>query len=111
PERRRQLRQLAACLRSRLAAEGFATRGEDGPIVPLIVGEPERVMAWATRLEERGFLVGAIRPPSVPRQTSRLRISLSCAHTPADVDAMVQTLRETQPGGFPCFSAAAADCG
>jgi 8-amino-7-oxononanoate synthase len=46
----------------------------------------------AAQLEEQGFLVGAIRPPSVPEGTSRLRITLSCAHTSEDISNLAQAL-------------------
>jgi len=59
--------------------------GSVGPIVPVVVGDPRQTADVAQRLEQRGFLVGAIRPPTVPRGTSRLRVSLTIAH---DFDAL-----------------------
>ena len=71
------------------------TRGEgDSPIVPLILGTPERALAHSRALRERGLLVSAIRPPTVPRGTSRLRIVPTAAHTEAEVERLVQALVE-----------------
>jgi 8-amino-7-oxononanoate synthase len=65
-----------------------------GPIVPLIVGTPERAVDRASKLRDRGFLVPAIRPPTVPEGTARLRISLSASHELADVDRLIAALYE-----------------
>ena len=54
-------------------------------------------MAWSQALEARGFLVPGIRPPTVPAGTSRLRVSLSAAHSEADVDALAAALEATRP--------------
>jgi 8-amino-7-oxononanoate synthase len=99
PERRIALQALSAGLRERLAAEGLdnGDRGPVGPIVPILVGEPERALRVAARLLADGFLVPAIRPPSVPPGTSRLRVSLTSSHRKEDVarlvDALIDALR------------------
>ena len=66
-------------------------------IQPLVAGSPEAALAWSAALQERGFLVPAIRPPTVPQGTSRLRVSLSAAHSPADIDGLVAALAATRP--------------
>jgi 8-amino-7-oxononanoate synthase len=63
-------------------------------IQPVIVGDEARALALSAALEERGFLVAAIRPPTVPAGTSRLRVTLSAAHEEAQVDALVAALAE-----------------
>ncbi|MBC8026897.1 MAG: 8-amino-7-oxononanoate synthase [Steroidobacteraceae bacterium] len=63
-------------------------------IVPVIVGDEARALAVSAALEERGFLVTAIRPPTVPAGTSRLRVTLSAAHEEAQVDALIAALAE-----------------
>ncbi len=63
-------------------------------IVPVIVGEAARALAVSAQLEKRGFLVTAIRPPTVPPGTARLRVTLSAAHEEAQVDALSGALRE-----------------
>jgi 8-amino-7-oxononanoate synthase len=92
PQRREHLARLSALLRGRLAALGFAVRPDPTPIVPVIVGDPDAAVALSARLLERGLLVPAIRPPSVPEGTSRLRVSLSADHTEADVTRLVAEL-------------------
>ncbi len=64
------------------------------PIQPLVCGDSARAVALSARLAERGFLVPAIRPPTVPEGGARLRVSLSAAHSAADVDALVAALAE-----------------
>ena len=60
----------------------------------MIVGTPERALAASQALEERGFLVTAIRPPTVPEGTSRLRFTFSASHTDGDVDRLIAAVRE-----------------
>lgn len=93
PWRRERLRTLSDRLRTRISQAGFPiATGCIGPVVPVILDEPETAVSAAARLEDGGFLVAAIRPPTVPPGTSRLRISLTCAHTEGDVDALVACL-------------------
>jgi 8-amino-7-oxononanoate synthase len=61
-------------------------------IQPVILGEPERAVAISKTLEAQGFLVSAIRPPTVPAGTARLRVTLSAAHEEAQVDALIAAL-------------------
>jgi len=55
------------------------------PIVPVIIGSAEAALAASARLEAEGYLVVAIRPPTVPDGAARLRIAFSAAHSDADV--------------------------
>ena len=96
PWRRERARALGREVRSRLIELGFRVAPSAGPIVPVAMGEPERAVAVASRLRERGLLVPAIRPPSVPEGTSRLRICLSAAHRDDDVAALIQGLVEAE---------------
>jgi 8-amino-7-oxononanoate synthase len=57
-----------------------------------VLGDEERALEAAAALLERGLLVPAIRPPTVPKGSSRLRVTLSAAHTDADVGALVSAL-------------------
>lgn len=82
-------RQLA-----RRFAAGMALPEPAAGIVPWIVGSPERALALSGALEERGFLVTAIRPPTVPPGTARLRLTFQAAHTEDQVDALVHAVRE-----------------
>ncbi|WP_213716672.1 8-amino-7-oxononanoate synthase [Cedecea lapagei] len=80
-----RFRQGAARLSLNLADSGSA-------IQPLIVGENQRTLDLASRLKERGFWLTAIRPPTVPPGSARLRITLTAAHTSGDIDALLEAL-------------------
>ncbi len=71
--------------KARLFTRAMGLPEATSAIVPIIAGEPLRAMALSTRLEEEGFLVGAIRPPTVPAGTARLRVAFSAAHPDAEV--------------------------
>ena len=64
-----------------LASHGISVRGETA-IVPIVVGDEKRALAASAALEERGFLVPAIRYPTVARGSARLRVAIMSAHTP-----------------------------
>jgi len=64
------------------------------PIVPLIVGDPDSAMAASAALAERGFLVAAIRPPTVPDGTARLRFTFTAMHDHSDVDRLAAAVRQ-----------------
>ena len=66
--------------------------GHPSPIVPIVLGAEERAVAVSRALQERGWLVPAIRPPTVPRGSSRLRVALSAAHTPDQVTMLRDAL-------------------
>jgi 7-keto-8-aminopelargonate synthetase-like enzyme len=80
-------------LRARLREHIERVRpGHPSPIVPVLLGDERRTLAAAETLLEQGMLVPAIRPPTVPVGTSRLRVALSAAHTPEQVDALATAL-------------------
>jgi 8-amino-7-oxononanoate synthase len=91
--RRRHLERLILRLRAGLAGCRWRRADSQTPIQPLMVGENAEALALMDRLAERGLWVPAIRPPTVPEGTARLRIALSAAHSEADVDRLVQALR------------------
>ena len=90
--RRERLRELATRLRERAQGHGFKLLPSETPIQPLVCGDERVALAMAHALEAQGFWVAAIRPPTVPEGSARLRITLSALHTPADVDALVEAL-------------------
>ena len=92
PERRRHLLRLADMLRQELLSLGFPATRSQCQIVPVLIGDPEAAVSLSKRLEEDGLLVPAIRPPSVPTGTSRLRISLTAGHTEEDVGRLIGSL-------------------
>ncbi|MBL4802287.1 MAG: 8-amino-7-oxononanoate synthase [Emcibacter sp.] len=66
----------------------------DSPIVPIIIGDTARTMKFAAALEQEGFLVSGIRPPTVPQDTARLRFTFSALHKPQDIKALATTLKK-----------------
>jgi 8-amino-7-oxononanoate synthase len=94
PERRRRLLALAEQLRAGLRALGRSAGGACCHIIPLVVGEASAAVRLSARLQERGFLVPAIRPPSVPKGTARLRISLTAGHGEEDVERLLAALAD-----------------
>ena len=66
--------------------------GHPSPIVPVVFGDEEQTLAAAATLLDHGMLVPAIRPPTVPAGTSRLRVALSSAHSPSQVDGLAAAL-------------------
>src|SRR5262249_60996247 len=85
PERRRALERNAAPLREGLRALGLDARG-DTHIVPVMVGENRRAVALAEGLFARGVHALAIRPPTVPPGTARLRVTPMATHSPAQLE-------------------------
>ena len=85
---------VAPLTRARRFTAALGLPEAESPIVPLIVGAPERALAASRALAERGFLVTAIRPPTVPQGTSRLRFTFSATHTDDDVDRLIASVRE-----------------
>lgn len=86
------LRARAAAFRATLRAAGLDVGGGDSPIVPIRTGTPERALALAARLEATGILAIAIRPPSVPPGTARLRLTVTLSHSPADLASAAETI-------------------
>jgi len=93
PDRRRLLHAQADFLRNELhKVPTISVVGLSGPIIPVILKKPDLTMKIAEDLQQAGFLVGAIRPPTVPDGTSRLRISVTCAHQRDDLERFLKAL-------------------
>lgn len=93
-EDRRRLLENAAFLRQRLNAIGLSTASSATQIIPVITGEEKKALSLSAWLEEKGFLAVAIRPPSVPPEQSRIRISLSALHDRRDVEALAAAIEQ-----------------
>jgi len=91
---RQQLSTRSLSLRASLRSLGFSTRFDATPIVPIYFQSPEKVLAISKRLIEAGFFVPAIRPPTVPRGTAMLRVSLTAAHTDEDLQGLLEALKK-----------------
>jgi 8-amino-7-oxononanoate synthase len=90
--RRERLQSLVTRFRAGARQLGLPVAESLTPIQPLIAGEASRALQLSEKLLGSGFLVGAIRPPTVPEGTSRLRITLSAAHDENQVDALLEAL-------------------
>ena len=90
---RRQLKDNADYLHGQLKARGFNTMNSTTPIIPVLVKDSARAMALSKLLLERGIFVQAIRPPTVPANTARLRLTVTAGHTQGDLDALLDALR------------------
>ncbi|MGD9798436.1 MAG: aminotransferase class I/II-fold pyridoxal phosphate-dependent enzyme [Acidimicrobiia bacterium] len=88
-----------AALVARLRANVDRVRpGHPSPVVPVVVGGEEATLQVADALRARGVLVPAVRPPTVPPGTSRLRVAISAAHTAGQLDSLVEGLDACLPG-------------
>lgn len=94
PQRRERLMKMAGELQSRLKSEGMETGDSESQIFPVIIGQAGRAMEISAGLLEKGFFVPAIRPPTVPKGTSRLRISLTASHDQRDLDRFAEALKK-----------------
>lgn len=92
--RRTRLAELVGTLRAGLGEQAARLLPSRTAIQPLVLGDAERTLAVSRALKARGFIVPAVRPPTVPRGTARLRISLSAMHAVADVQALAAALRD-----------------
>ena len=90
--RRRKLEAGIARLRAGALRGGFELLPSETPIQPLLCGDDGRALAMAAALEEQGYWVSAIRPPTVPEGQARLRITLSALHSDADIEGLLEAL-------------------
>jgi 8-amino-7-oxononanoate synthase len=92
--RREHLRLLIERLRQGATDLSLPLMASGSPIQPFLCGSPLAATALADQLLDRGFLVSAIRPPTVPRGTARLRVTLTAGHTHDQVDALLEALSD-----------------
>ena len=90
--RRDRLQQLIKRFREGAGELGLPLLSSDTPIQPLIIGDAQRALDVSEGLLERGILVTAIRPPTVPENTARLRITMSAAHQEQQIDRLLDAL-------------------
>jgi 8-amino-7-oxononanoate synthase len=90
--RREKLQQSIACFRRRALAAGLEPMPSETAIQPLVIGESRKATDLSDALFDRGIHVTAIRPPTVPAGSARLRVTLSARHEPAHIDRLVDTL-------------------
>jgi 8-amino-7-oxononanoate synthase len=92
--RRRKLAQLIACLKDELQSLRWKLLSSATPIQPLIIGEADAAVEVSEALRARNILVPAIRPPTIPQGSARLRLSLSASHSVEDVARLGTALKE-----------------
>ncbi len=90
--RRQRLQELVTRFRTGATALGLQLLRSATPIQPIVVGESAAALALSARLESKGILVPAIRPPTVPAGTARLRVTFSALHELSDVDRLLEAL-------------------
>lgn len=90
---RQTLRQRIRQFRDGASSLGYELMASDTPIQPILVGDNDTALALSAALEEQGLLVTAIRPPTVPVGQARLRVTLSAAHSAADVGRLLDGLQ------------------
>jgi 8-amino-7-oxononanoate synthase len=100
PWRRQQVLQHALRFRAQASRLGLQTMPSGTPIQPLVLGSEAAAIAASAALYERGFWVPAIRPPTVPAGTSRLRFTFSAAHSTDDVDRLLDVLTDLAARGI-----------
>jgi 8-amino-7-oxononanoate synthase len=94
PERRGRVHAAARRLRAALADGGLEVARQGSPIVPVVIGDDARAVEVAARLARRGFDVRAVRPPTVPEGTARLRLSVHADHSAGELDALAAAVVE-----------------
>ncbi|BCB25413.1 8-amino-7-oxononanoate synthase [Sulfurimicrobium lacus] len=94
--RRERLAELVGVLRQGLQLQRWQLMPSETPIQPLLIGSSQDAVRVSESLRQRGILVPAIRPPTVPQGTARLRITLSAAHSVVDVQQLVDALRQLE---------------
>ena len=90
--RREKLQGLIDRFRTAAQRKGLQLMASESPIQPVLCGSDSTAMALSTALESAGYLIPAIRPPTVPEGKARLRVTLSALHSPQEVDALVDVL-------------------
>jgi len=92
--RREHLNRLIARFRAGAAEIGLILMDSPTPIQPILVGSSERALKLSAALRERGILVGAIRPPTMPAGSARLRVTFSASHSEAQLERLLAVLAE-----------------
>lgn len=92
PENRKKLLAMSQWLQQSIRAIGFNVLTSETPIIPIIIGEPEKAVEFSSLLMEEGLFIPAIRPPTVPPGSSRLRLTLMATHTKSDLEFALEKI-------------------
>ena len=93
PALRQKLWSNTEYFRKAIVALGFNTLSSATPIIPIVVDDSALAVEFSKRLLEEGIFVSAIRPPTVPQNTARLRLTVMATHTREDLDYTLETLK------------------
>jgi 8-amino-7-oxononanoate synthase len=96
PAIRRRLWANVELLKNRVQAKGFDLQSSESPILPIPFGSEEKALKMSESLIEKGFFVPAIRPPSVPRGSSRLRLTVTAIHSEVEIEALAEALAQVE---------------
>ena len=94
PSLREVLWNNVCCIKERLGSLGVDMISSQSQIIPLLIGDTQKTVDISKLLYERGILIPAIRPPTVPANSSRLRMTVMSSHTQADLESLFNSLRE-----------------
>ena len=92
PERRARLWHNREHLAQGLGRLGFQLTASESPILPILIGDPDRAMSLAEALLSHGVYAPAIRPPTVPPATSRIRLTITADHTAEHIEEALTAL-------------------
>jgi 8-amino-7-oxononanoate synthase len=92
-EKRESLLRKIKIIKSTLEAMGFTVHGENTPIIPVIIGNEETSVKFSKKLQENGIYAPAIRPPTVPKGESRIRLTVTAAHNDAQVEHLLASFK------------------
>jgi len=90
---RHHLQENADYLRVNIQSMGFDTMNSSTAIIPILVKDPQLALAMSKQLMQEGIFLQAIRPPTVPVGTARLRLTVMATHTKEDLERLLQGLR------------------
>lgn len=99
PHRQRRVRDLARYVRNEAGAMGFVLPPGDSPIIPIQLGEESAALQAAAQLRDQGLFTLAIRPPTVARGRSRLRVTLCCEHSDSEIEQLLWGLKKLRTSG------------
>jgi 8-amino-7-oxononanoate synthase len=94
PSRLERLKSNSAWMRKRLSEEGLDVVSGETPIIPVMVGDARSAKEFSNQLLDAGIYISAIRPPTVPKGTSRLRITVTSEHTIEDLEGAVHSISD-----------------
>lgn len=100
PERREKLRENTERFVQGLLSLGIAVAASETPIVPIMIGDPEKALVVGEKLMEYGIYAAAIRPPTVPKGAARIRTTITATHTAEDIDSALGIFDRVRREGY-----------